>query len=53
MRFDTAPEPWIPDEEATGTINYTSGTTARPKGVQLPHRKRYWLTEKHYRPEAQ
>ncbi|HVJ97640.1 MAG TPA: AMP-binding protein, partial [Acidimicrobiia bacterium] len=38
LRFDTEPEPWIPDEEATGTINYTSGTTARPKGVQLTHR---------------
>src|SRR4051812_33156918 len=33
LRFDAEPEPWIPDEEATGTINYTSGTTARPKGV--------------------
>ncbi|HEX2381422.1 MAG TPA: AMP-binding protein [Acidimicrobiales bacterium] len=33
------PRPWAnPDEEATGTINYTSGTTARPKGVQLTHR---------------
>jgi acyl-CoA synthetase (AMP-forming)/AMP-acid ligase II len=38
LRFDTTPEPWIPDEDATGTINYTSGTTARPKGVQLTHR---------------
>ena len=37
-RFDTEPEPWIPDEDTTGTINYTSGTTARPKGVQLTHR---------------
>src|SRR5690349_5275550 len=36
--FDTEPEPWITDEEATATINYTSGTTARPKGVQLTHR---------------
>ena len=26
------------DESATATINYTSGTTARPKGVQLTHR---------------
>jgi len=42
LRFDTAPEPWIPDEDATGTINYTSGTTARPKGVQLTHRT-LWL----------
>ncbi len=32
------PQPWTPDEDATGTINYTSGTTARPKGVQLTHR---------------
>ena len=37
-RFGTRPGPWIPDEDATGTINYTSGTTARPKGVQLTHR---------------
>src|SRR5439155_11891300 len=27
-----------PDEHATATIKYTSGTTARPKGVQLTHR---------------
>ncbi|HEX3981834.1 MAG TPA: AMP-binding protein, partial [Acidimicrobiales bacterium] len=32
------PEPWSPDENATATLNYTSGTTARPKGVQLTHR---------------
>jgi fatty-acyl-CoA synthase len=33
------PSPWAePDENATATINYTSGTTARPKGVQLTHR---------------
>ena len=38
-RFDTEPAPWVdPDENATATINYTSGTTARPKGVQLTHR---------------
>ncbi len=36
--FDTEPKPWEPDENATATINYTSGTTARPKGVQLTHR---------------
>ncbi len=42
VRFDTAPEPWIADEDATATINYTSGTTARPKGVQLTHRT-LWL----------
>ncbi len=29
---------WEGDEAATATINYTSGTTARPKGVQLTHR---------------
>ena len=39
MRFDTEPRPWAePDEDAAATINYTSGTTARPKGVQLTHR---------------
>jgi fatty-acyl-CoA synthase len=32
------PKPWEPDENATATINYTSGTTARPKGVQITHR---------------
>jgi acyl-CoA synthetase (AMP-forming)/AMP-acid ligase II len=37
-RFGVEPEPWQPDENATATINYTSGTTARPKGVQLTHR---------------
>ncbi|GAA1897760.1 AMP-binding protein [Lapillicoccus jejuensis] len=36
--FDTEPTPWEPDENATATINYTSGTTARPKGVQITHR---------------
>ena len=36
------PQPWTPDEDATATINYTSGTTARPKGVQLTHRN-IWL----------
>ena len=36
------PAPWQPDEEAIGAINYTSGTTARPKGVQLTHRT-LWL----------
>jgi acyl-CoA synthetase (AMP-forming)/AMP-acid ligase II len=32
------PESWEHDENATATINYTSGTTARPKGVQITHR---------------
>jgi len=36
------PRPWDPDEHATASINYTSGTTARPKGVQLTHRN-CWL----------
>jgi fatty-acyl-CoA synthase len=33
---------WEPDEDATASINYTSGTTARPKGVQMSHRN-CWL----------
>ncbi len=37
-RADAEPVRWEPDEDATCTINYTSGTTARPKGVQLTHR---------------
>ncbi|MGE0170360.1 AMP-binding protein [Nocardioides sp.] len=37
-----APREWRPEETATATINYTSGTTARPKGVQLTHRN-LWL----------
>ena len=38
--FATGVEPraWEHDENATATINYTSGTTARPKGVQITHR---------------
>ena len=42
LRFGVEPQPWKPDEDATATINYTSGTTARPKGVQLTHRN-IWL----------
>src|SRR5947209_3876565 len=39
LRFDREPRPWQqPDEDTTATINYTSGTTARPKGVQITHR---------------
>jgi acyl-CoA synthetase (AMP-forming)/AMP-acid ligase II len=42
-RDGVEPEPWEdPDEADTATINYTSGTTARPKGVQLTHRN-IWL----------
>ena len=37
-RFGVAPRPWEPDEDATATVNYTSGTTARPKGVEQTHR---------------
>ncbi len=42
LRFGVEPLPWTPDEDATATINYTSGTTARPKGVQLTHRN-IWI----------
>jgi acyl-CoA synthetase (AMP-forming)/AMP-acid ligase II len=41
-RLGSEPAPWAPDESATATINYTSGTTARPKGVQMTHRM-LWL----------
>jgi acyl-CoA synthetase (AMP-forming)/AMP-acid ligase II len=45
--FEPAPEgaqplPWAAEEEATCSVNYTSGTTARPKGVQLTQRN-CWL----------
>ena len=36
------PQPWAADEDATCSVNYTSGTTARPKGVQLTQRN-CWL----------
>jgi len=39
---DAEPDAWDPSEEATASINYTSGTTARPKGVQITHRNA-WL----------
>ncbi len=35
------PQPWTADEDATASINYTSGTTARPKGVEQTHRARW------------
>jgi len=42
FRFDRQPNPWIaPSEDAVASINYTSGTTARPKGVELTHRNLY------------
>ena len=37
-RRDARPRFRMTDENATVSINYTSGTTARPKGVQLTHR---------------
>jgi acyl-CoA synthetase (AMP-forming)/AMP-acid ligase II len=38
---DGEPVPWEPNESATMAIDYTSGTTARPKGVQQTHRARW------------
>ena len=40
--FTTEPVRHPIDENDTATVNYTSGTTARPKGVQLTHRN-LWL----------
>ena len=40
--FDTEPTPWEAAEDATATVNYTSGTTAHPKGVELTHRN-LWI----------
>ena len=37
-----APRAWEPEEDAACSVNYTSGTTARPKGVQLTQRN-CWL----------
>jgi acyl-CoA synthetase (AMP-forming)/AMP-acid ligase II len=41
-RLGVEPMPWEPSEGATATINYTSGTTARPKGVEMTHRN-LWI----------
>ena len=38
---DALPESWLDDEEETISINYTSGTTGRPKGVMYTHRGAY------------
>jgi acyl-CoA synthetase (AMP-forming)/AMP-acid ligase II len=35
------PPSWLADEEETISINYTSGTTGRPKGVQYTYRGAY------------
>jgi fatty-acyl-CoA synthase len=35
------PDSWLEDEEETISINYTSGTTGRPKGVQYTYRGAY------------
>jgi fatty-acyl-CoA synthase len=47
----------VADEEATISINYTSGTTGRPKGVMYTHRGAYLnalmeALESHVRPES-
>lgn len=39
---DRAPREIALDEDRVATLNYTSGTTARPKGVQLTHRN-LWI----------
>ncbi len=42
FRYDEEPRLVPIEEDATATLNYTSGTTARPKGVQLTHRN-LWI----------
>ena len=41
-RIGTEPRPSKTTENATASINYTSGTTARPKGVEMTHRN-LWI----------
>ena len=56
MRFDVEPQPWDADEDATATVNYTSGTTARPEGraahtsQHLAQRRRVRLAHGRQRP---
>lgn len=38
------PVAWEPDEDAFVSIDYTSGTTAQPKGVEQTHRARWTNT---------
>jgi fatty-acyl-CoA synthase len=40
----TRPASWLEHEEETISINYTSGTTGRPKGVQYTYRGAYLNT---------
>ncbi len=42
LRPNASPRGRVTDENATCSINYTSGTTARPKGVEVTHRN-CWL----------
>jgi fatty-acyl-CoA synthase len=35
------PDSWLADEEETISVNYTSGTTGQPKGVQYTYRGAY------------
>ena len=41
MRRRSRPASWLEHEEETISINYTSGTTGRPKGVQYTYRGAY------------